>query len=395
MAIAVTFDKNWQGKPQRTPNQTGQGEHDFTAYCVVTAPKGKGPDLADYRVCLYQIGQGPGATLESVVYLNGRELPELHRLDVRHAAMETYRSLFLGLTDELKADYKAARAAQAARLNGFFRDSPIPGAGRAGIALGRVYIAHRKGERIAAPKVSTWGAWGTDSRGNPSGERWLEYATSSQAIRFVGYADEIAGRSIDHTGWFLDDDGSQGETYRGAVWQLPSRGGRPVYVPGYVENMSGAEGGRLDFSNLQFGDVGGEGDDAKRAAAHAGNDLAERDAERARDYNRAYMAGSLYAQALEEAQAAKAELRDLLAERRAMRAQGMGGKAQAICRVITAKARELAFDRAALLAKAAKLIAGDYAERNLFAYWSSNDAAELQAFCEGADLTPDEYQARA
>lgn len=397
----IAIDANWQNLPTlptRTPNMTGQGEHDFTAHATAY-DHGNG---RSYRVALYQLGQGPGATIESTVYLDGRELPESHRADIRAAAHAAYAAAFLGLTPALVADYKAARAAQAERI----RESRLPfsdtytarmAAGYAGLALGRVYQAHRKGERIKAPVVSSWGAWGTDSRGNPSGERWLEWATSSRAIRFVGYADEIAGRGIDHKGWFLDDDGAQGETYRGAVWQLPSRGGRPVYVPGYVENISGQEGGRLDFSNLQFGDVGGEGDSAKRDAAHAGDSLAERDAERARDYNRAYMAGSLYAQALEEAQAAKVELRQLLKDRRDMRAQaqGAGEAAMRICRVITAKARELAFDRAALVKKAAKLIAGDYAERNLFAYWSSNDAAELQAFCEGADLTPDEYKARA
>ena len=70
------------------------------------------------------------------------------------------------------------------------------------------------------------------------GYKWVRFVENvSRGLRLVGFADEIAKaegswRSIQHTGWFTDDD--QSEKYRGVVYQLPSRG-EPLYVYGYAD----------------------------------------------------------------------------------------------------------------------------------------------------------------
>lgn len=67
---------------------------------------------------------------------------------------------------------------------------------------------------------------------NDENLRWIEN-TDQAGLRFVGFADEI-DRSIQHTGWYTDEDGCA-ETLRGAVWQLPGRNGVPLFVAGYCD----------------------------------------------------------------------------------------------------------------------------------------------------------------
>ena len=63
------------------------------------------------------------------------------------------------------------------------------------------------------------------------GLRWVENV--SKGWRLIGYADEL-NRSVQHTGWFTDEDGMS-ETLRGIVYKLPSRKGSPVYAVGYAD----------------------------------------------------------------------------------------------------------------------------------------------------------------
>lgn len=112
--------------------------------------------------------------------------------------------------------------------------------------------------------------------------RWVENA--SRGLRLVGFADEIAReegrpRMIDHRGWYTDEDGSNGERYRGVVYQLPSRGA-PVYVYGYADPIN--EGcALLDFT----------GTSDKMEAARYADGFAERFAEEQRTCNEAWEAG--------------------------------------------------------------------------------------------------------
>lgn len=110
--------------------------------------------------------------------------------------------------------------------------------------------------------------------------RYVELATDG--LRFVGYADDLAKRAIQHTGWFTDE--YQEDKLRGVVYALPSRGGKPVYVSGYEGSYN--EGCPcLDFSDLY--------DDKKDAAIDA-DIIAERCAKREREYREASSARCQY-----------------------------------------------------------------------------------------------------
>jgi len=99
--------------------------------------------------------------------------------------------------------------------------------------------------------------------------RWVEY-TSRAGLRFVNYADGIL--RLNHTGWYTDS--FQDETLRGAVWQLPGRNGKPVYVHGYEDSMNkGAAFICFDTT------------DEERDAALMADSMAENSAARAREDN--------------------------------------------------------------------------------------------------------------
>lgn len=165
------------------------------------------------------------------------------------------------------------------------------------------------------------------------GLRWCE-APAAFGLRFVGWADELA-RGINHSGWYGDDDGENGQTYRGAVYQLAARKGRPRYVAGYREgelghhskewsDLSGVEAANLDLGRIFLGDpdidarspYGGTDCDGARKAAYAADRLAEREAESAREYNRAWQAGARYADLGAALNDARKKALRLLLERR-------------------------------------------------------------------------------
>lgn len=113
--------------------------------------------------------------------------------------------------------------------------------------------------------------------------RWVEHPAAG--LRFVGKVHEIKGGErlsdnrpyfdrplIDHRGWYVDN--FQDETVCGEVYQLPSRNGKPVYVPA-IEDHCG-NGGAL----INFHDATGDLRDAIRWADRA----AERYAEDEREY---------------------------------------------------------------------------------------------------------------
>lgn len=132
---------------------------------------------------------------------------------------------------------------------------------------------------------------------------WVENANAA-GLRFVGYADELA-RSIRHTGWLINDEG-WGETYRGAVYRLPhSRG----YIAGYADpNNKGAA-----FVELSLIDS-----DDETGAAFAANRIAELEAERERDYQRAWHAGQRFRDLADEVAGARKACIALIREARAV-----------------------------------------------------------------------------
>ncbi len=149
---------------------------------------------------------------------------------------------------------------------------------------------------------------------------WCE--RPSNHLRLVGFADEIA-RSINHTGWYTDDDGDR-ETMRGVVYQLPARNGQTRFMYGYADpNNDGPACLSLTIAT------------DKEDAARFADRVAERAAESERDYNRAWQAGCEYQQLGEEVAATRRDTLQLFAERRAAMSDA-GNRFPALCASIAA-----------------------------------------------------------
>jgi putative intracellular protease/amidase len=139
------------------------------------------------------------------------------------------------------------------------------------------------------------------------GGKWFE-TPEMDGFRLVGFADEIS--NIRHTGWFANE--FQDEKLRGVVYQLPARNGRPQYVPGYADPCNRGAA-RLWLGDLVEGD-NGEDEPARRDAARCADGIAEQCAEKAREYNAAWHAGSHARDLDQEAKTARAELLAFLRE---------------------------------------------------------------------------------
>lgn len=169
---------------------------------------------------------------------------------------------------------------------------------------------------------------------NDSGARWIEYPERA-GLRFVGFADEILG--LRNLGWYCRAD-DFGDVYRGAVYQLPARKGRALYVPAYREgnffrngtkweDTSGIPAALLDFRNMCESDlpkancweIEPREDSGARDAAGIADSLAERDAESSREYDIAWQAGREFAELIESAQAARSKARELISQIRKAR----------------------------------------------------------------------------
>ena len=159
------------------------------------------------------------------------------------------------------------------------------------------------------------------------GVRWVENA--SLGLRLVGFADVIArdvgSRSIQHTGWFIDD--FQEETCRGVVYQLPSRG-KTLYAYGYADSMN--EGAALLCFDLETD---------KLDAAKAADRFAEIFAESAREYNEAWQAGRRADDIADEIKAARTEALALGEEMRAAKAANVA--APTICATLRSTIKSL------------------------------------------------------
>lgn len=136
--------------------------------------------------------------------------------------------------------------------------------------------------------------------------RWIE-STERAGLRLVGFADEVCksegySRAIDHTGWYSDPFGDSSDgLYRGIVFRLPSRHGKPVFVYGYADPFNDGAA-LLCFDN--------DAETPMEAARHA-DGFAERMAEEERDYQTKEMAAERAREARESAKDLRAELRQI------------------------------------------------------------------------------------
>lgn len=180
--------------------------------------------------------------------------------------------------------------------------------------------------------------------------RWFE-STADSGLRFVAWADEIL--SLRYTGWHSRADGD-GETLRGGVWQLPGRKGRARLVYGYAEFEGRGEmnpgSAAICVSDILETERAALWESVRdfpetRDAARYADGIAERQAEKARDYDSAYQAGREAAEADAEGIEARRELLPLLAELRAARKAGLAyrlpGQAPALCSALRARVSAL------------------------------------------------------
>lgn len=272
------------------------------------------------------------------------------------------------------------------------------GAEPAGHAEARTYMALRQRgtpavtayrralEMVAAGTKLPWPSRHDLSRANAPndrGGRWIERPDLA-GLRFVGFSDELAGET---RGWYLHDDGDPGEVARGCVYSLPARKGRPIFVEalqlgeytrkGWREMSTGGDDERQAPAVLYLGrggvHVGERGEHyadsdhygAHRDAARGADREAEVYAERERDYNRAWRAGSDACDAIAEADSDRDAARKLLAEIRVRAADDM----PAVCNAIRATIKGHLRDARRNYAKAA-------------AAWA--ELGENDAFREGA-----------
>jgi hypothetical protein len=193
-------------------------------------------------------------------------------------------------------------------------------------------------------------------------------------------------------GWHTDP---YGDTFRdgsglcyGLVYQLPGRKGRARFVAGY--EFGGVDGGpTLDLGTVYESASAGGGawdtdprdhDDA-RDAARAADSMAERAAEREREYQTAWALGREYDDAREEAATARRAALALLKERRAARALGSGFPA--ICETIRGQVRALLATIEAARETQRKALDGEGGNGRLSVYMGEEEKA---AFCDAAGL---------
>lgn len=171
-------------------------------------------------------------------------------------------------------------------------------------------------------------------------ERLRCVENASDGLRVVGYADELV--RLNHTGWFTDPFGCESDSLaRGAVLQLPARDGEPQYAPAIADPWN-PDAYIVDFYSVT---------DDKSDAASWADSMAERHAERERDYLTQEAARLAVDDAREDVRKARAAARDIIHELRAVNAW-RNVNAPAICAAVR---RDLARHRATVRAAAQRI----------------------------------------
>ncbi len=135
--------------------------------------------------------------------------------------------------------------------------------------------------------------------------RWVD-GPYHNGFRRVAYADEIV--NLRHTGWFMDEFGEE-ETARGAVFQLPARNGKPLYVPA-VTTSYGDHGASMWLGGIT---------DNKHDAARWADQLAAQYAETEREYQAASNARFKYDELGEDVARERRAALELIADIKASR----------------------------------------------------------------------------
>lgn len=209
----------------------------------------------------------------------------------------------------------------------FRRNNPAMSASRA-LDLARAAMESGKGKGYRPAAISGPYNPAHDWLGYKSC-RWVENVGKA-GLRFVGYADDIL--NLRHSGWIADAFGD--ESYRGAVWQLPARDGRPCLVYGYEDPCNaGAAHICFDPEWGADGEAGGRYGDATREAARMADGMAESFAEQEREYQQAWQAARQWEEARDDMRKNRQSARALVQELRAARRAGATAGA-AVCKAL-------------------------------------------------------------
>lgn len=258
----------------------------------------------------------------------------------------------------------------------------------AALAKAREWV--ERGHPTYLREPATFGAAGDD------GGRWSE-RPEANGLRFVGFADECAGRGIDHYGWFTYPGGDTGEVARGAVYQLPGRGGRVRFVAalrtgsggrrGETWSDNGTDGAALVYLDRVYSEPAGDyyGNvrdyESAREAAHAADYMAKSYAEAECEYQEAWSAGQACAEAEAEAKADRETARRLIRELRELRGRLAGAEFPNACVALRGAIRTALSDMADARKKAAEL-------RERFAPWARPSWADSYQASYGRDPFP-------
>src|SRR5690606_21393989 len=101
-------------------------------------------------------------------------------------------------------------------------------------------------------------------------------------------------------------------------YQLPGKGGKARFVGGYddEENRAADSGGPAYIDFEIYEDSGDDTWSAKMQAAWRADSMAESQAEESREHDRAYTAGSMYADNIAEIEREREAIKSLLEKRR-------------------------------------------------------------------------------
>lgn len=142
-------------------------------------------------------------------------------------------------------------------------------------------------------------------------------------LRLRGFSHEII-HSLRHTGHYTDVDNI--ETCTGLVVQMPAKNGQARFLAGYWLSDACERGAIIDFSEIYLADLEDNesieydhGCDAIYSAARSADSLAEREAEKQREYNRIWVAGSLWRHTKDELHDLSNQAKDTIRKMRAVR----------------------------------------------------------------------------
>lgn len=155
------------------------------------------------------------------------------------------------------------------------------------------------------PDFSAWGKRNEKVRYIPD--------VNAIGLCYVGFSHDII--SLDHNGWYTSENGDNGEIVAGQVFQLPGRGGRPVFLAGH-DDPNNDNAATIDFGTLYYGENGEDCDDAKRDAARAGDEMARIYGEEESEHGRHWQAGARFVDLGEEHKEARKDSLEALRELR-------------------------------------------------------------------------------